>query len=176
MLRVCRANSKIYLRDLIGKQERKELRGSTVPTQKWFPGKNDDISVVFQIPSRDPSSWEPFFAPEVSSYRPILIYTLKDGEEKDKWQQFAEEILEIARKNLPILDNKIGMLLNARYRKQRNYKNISEYTFASHTSYQNVCWRCHESVDSESELGHKKCGWLICHSCGACGCGYKAGR
>ena len=47
-----------------------------------------------------------------------------------------------------------------------------DYIRLDRKHYRNHCWNCKETVDSDHELGHRKCHWLICSNCGACGCGY----
>ena len=33
------------------------------------------------------------------------------------------------------------------------------------------CWKCKKPFDGSLEYGHTTCDWIICTSCGACGCG-----
>lgn len=35
------------------------------------------------------------------------------------------------------------------------------------------CWGCKSDLDTECNFGCVSCGWLICHTCVRCGCGYK---
>ncbi len=34
------------------------------------------------------------------------------------------------------------------------------------------CWNCKQQVDNSIDLECSACGWIICSSCGACGCTY----
>lgn len=36
------------------------------------------------------------------------------------------------------------------------------------------CWNCKQPVDNSIDLECSACGWIICGSCGACGCTYGA--
>ncbi len=35
-----------------------------------------------------------------------------------------------------------------------------------------VCYQCGEPVDNEVDFECAACGWIVCHSCAACGCGH----
>jgi hypothetical protein len=41
---------------------------------------------------------------------------------------------------------------------------------------ESVCYRCGEPVDNRVDLECTACGWIVCHSCAACGCGHEASR
>ena len=36
-----------------------------------------------------------------------------------------------------------------------------------------VCYQCGEPVDNEVDLECVACGWIVCNSCAACGCGHE---
>ena len=38
--------------------------------------------------------------------------------------------------------------------------------------YQSHCWSCQSHISSEDLPHCAKCGWFMCGSCSACGCGY----
>jgi hypothetical protein len=38
----------------------------------------------------------------------------------------------------------------------------------------NVCYQCGEPVDNGVDLECVACGWIVCHSCAACGCGHES--
>ena len=36
------------------------------------------------------------------------------------------------------------------------------------------CYKCKSEIDSRYDMECIACGWVICNSCGACGCGYSS--
>ncbi len=45
---------------------------------------------------------------------------------------------------------------------------------AKKTNRASYCWNCKQPVDNSIDLECSGCGWIICGSCGACGCTYGA--
>lgn len=44
-------------------------------------------------------------------------------------------------------------------------------TYATH---RDICWVCHNTdVDGPSGFLCDRCGWVVCHLCGGCGCGHR---
>jgi hypothetical protein len=39
-----------------------------------------------------------------------------------------------------------------------------------------VCRGCHRDIGTEAHLLCNRCGWIVCLSCGACGCGWEGGE
>ena len=39
-----------------------------------------------------------------------------------------------------------------------------------------VCRGCHRDIGTEAHLGCNRCGWILCLSCGTCGCGWESSR
>jgi len=39
-----------------------------------------------------------------------------------------------------------------------------------------VCRGCHRDIGTEAHLGCNRCGWILCLSCGTCGCGWEGSR
>jgi hypothetical protein len=133
--------------------------------------------VVFRLSSREPNEWVPFLttATDVKENYPLIgkyIGTLEENK-KVEWKEFDDEIASIVRKNKKDLWQIKTVLLNKSFRNARVDDDMREFSIGKKAHYSNVCWRCHDNVDSSSELSHTGCGWLICSSCGACGCGYK---
>ena len=159
MYAVVKLGSEIYLRQL----------GSayTLP---------DGDVVIFRVSSRNPAEWEPMlvqFLEARKKYPPIMHYISGlDKKEEQKWSKFTSDIKEIAEKNDRILQTKIAKIKNEKFRNENPNSSNEDYITNITRRYENHCWQCHAPVDSQSELGHKVCGWLICSTCGACGCGY----
>jgi len=53
-------------------------------------------------------------------------------------------------------------------------KQFSETRPSSSHHRESHCYNCKSAVDNKFDVECIACGWIVCNSCGACGCGYQA--
>ena len=133
--------------------------------------------VYFLAENRNPHDWVPSVvsANDQKSHQKLRDYVKALPENKrGKWEKFDEQICALAIQNNKMLRQKGVQILNEKFRNQTKGSSMDEYLIASmDTKYESGCWNCKGPVDSEWDLKHRACGWLICGHCGACGCGYQ---
>ena len=132
--------------------------------------------VYFHAKSKKPEEWTTSVVStkdhDIEKHIQKYIKLLPD-KARVKWEPFAEEILELAEKNHKLLRQKAVQALNEKFRNQPGNSSSDQYFVKFNDSkYESGCWNCGTGIDSDYDLHHKECRWLICGHCGACGCGY----
>ena len=133
--------------------------------------------VYFYAKDRDPNNWVASLVAgkDHKSHQKLRDYIkeIPDGQ-KAKWGNFDADLCAIAIQNQTLLRQKGVQKLNENFRNQTGTASSNEYFIElSDNKYESGCWHCKGPVDSDWDLKHRKCGWLICGHCGACGCGYR---
>ena len=133
----------------------------------------------FHAKDRDPSHWVLSFVTKQDYRNDRVNHRLEDyiaelpDAKKAKWEKFFLDLKAIAGENDSLLQEKIVKGLNEEFRGKTGSKTSNEYlTAGAEDNYSSHCWNCKDTVDSDVNLKHGTCGWLICAGCGACGCGY----
>jgi len=152
--------------------------GSEIFIREQINIRNDLIGdvVIFRTETRNPNDWVPKIV-NVSKVRenfPVLRRFLEtlDQSQKKKWKKFEADLLELAMLNHAMLKKKATIALNENLLQKDGNPSSGEYFVPKKSQYQNHCWKCGSDVDSEFQLSHSECKWLICSQCGACGCGF----
>ena len=86
-----------------------------------------------------------------------LLASLKDEYQKKKEEFYSSVVQERHRQFLEKSGRTVPGTVRARKENRASY-----------------CWNCKMPVDNSIDLECSGCGWIICGSCGACGCTYKA--
>ena len=122
--------------------------------------------VYFLAKSRTPEEWGALVVsaenhdPEKNIRKFIKALPI---EAQLKWKSFAEEIVSLAVDNDKILRRKGVRALNEKFRNQSENSTDDEYFVTTkEDNYESGCWNCKKKVDSDYDLNHKVCGWLIC--------------
>lgn len=115
-------------------------------------------------------------------------------DEREKWDRpyyiFSERHLEALNEKDAIVAREVLTSLKEEYQKKKEefYSSVVQERHreflenAGRTAPQTVkarkenrasyCWNCKRPVDNSIDLECSGCGWIICGSCGACGCTY----
>jgi len=56
----------------------------------------------------------------------------------------------------------------------RIHKEYSGSRRSKSKNKQTHCYSCKSEIDSRYDIECVACGWIVCNTCGACGCGYSA--
>lgn len=95
--------------------------------------------------------------------------------QKDKELKITDAIDDI--KNREIKSQKRIKELKASHRNHveqagTKYLGVSQAPKAQNVRT-TVCYSCHKTISSDINLKCNSCGWIVCSSCGVCGCGYE---
>ena len=115
-------------------------------------------------------------------------------EERKKWEPplyiFSDQYLESLSENIALETQKILDDLKYEYahKKEEFYSSVVQERHrqflndagrvapatrkARKKNRSSNCWNCKQPVDNSIDLECVACGWIICGSCGACGCTY----
>jgi hypothetical protein len=86
-----------------------------------------------------------------------ILASLKDEYQKRKEEFYSSVVQERHRQFLANAGRSAPKTVRARKKSRASY-----------------CWNCRQPVDNSIDLECSGCGWIICGSCGACGCTYGA--
>ncbi|MDE6104590.1 MAG: hypothetical protein K2G38_02735 [Clostridia bacterium] len=80
----------------------------------------------------------------------------------------AKQYFKCRNCELNFVEEEDGLCSVCKSQLKRNERN--DGIFNPMRKYKNVCFQCRENLDSQFDKFCPKCGWLICHNCGSCGC------